>query len=245
MTGQRRCIAQKVRVFFTRRYPPAVDPISRKLQSSPVQARVVPFVFFLGLTFCQGHFYAGSEYWFYLVKTVVGAWLVWNMRAAVPEMRFAFSWEAVVAGVAVFVMWVGLDGFYPKLGKPGLPWNPIAHFDSGSAEAWFLVVVRLAGSSLVVPPLEEVFYRSFLYRYIINANFLGVPLGRFHWFAFVAVSGAFAFEHYQWLAGLLCGFAFQGLVCWKGRLGDAMTAHALTNLLLGLWVVGTGAWQFW
>ncbi len=222
-----------------------MDSISGRWQNSPALARVVPFAIFLGLTFCQGLFGDASRYWFYLAKTVVGAWLVWNMRAAVPEMRFAFSWEAVVVGVAVFVIWVGLDGFYPKLGKPGAPWNPFDHFGNGSAAAWLFVVVRLAGSSLVVPQLEEVFYRSFLYRYIINANFLGVPLSRFHWFAFVAVSGIFAFEHYQWLAGLLCGFAFQGLVCWKGRLGDAMTAHALTNLLLGFWVVGTGAWQFW
>ena len=45
--------------------------------------------------------------------------------------------------------------------------------------------------------------------------------------------------------GILCGFAFQGLVCWKKRLGDAMTAHAITNGLLGLWVVWRGAWHFW
>jgi hypothetical protein len=176
---------------------------------------------------------------------VVGAWLVWSMRGVVSEMRFVFSWEALVVGAAVFVIWVGLDWFYPKLGKPGAPWNPFDQFGSGSAAAWFFVVVRLAGSAVVVPPLEEVFYRSFLYRYVINANFLGVPLSRFHWLSFLAVSGVFGVEHTQWLAGLLCGLAFQGLVCWKGRLGDAMTAHALTNLLLGVWVVWTGAWHFW
>ena len=55
----------------------------------------------------------------------------------------------------------------------------------------------------------------------------------------------FGFEHSQWLAGILCGFAYQGLVIWKQRLGDAVTAHAITNLLLGLWVVWRGAWQFW
>ena len=54
-----------------------------------------------------------------------------------------------------------------------------------------------------------------------------------------------AFAHREWLAGILCGFAYQGLVCWKKRLGDAMTAHAITNFLLALWVVGRGAWKFW
>ena len=114
-----------------------------------------------------------------------------------------------------------------------------------SAIAWMFVVVRIAGSALVVPHLEEVFYRSFLYRYIANPNFQSVPLGSFHWKAFLITAVIFGLAHYEWLAGILCAFAYQGLVCWKGRLGDAMTAHAITNLLLGLWVVWKGAWNFW
>jgi len=222
-----------------------VDPIFRKWQASPLLARLVPFAIFLGLTFCQGKFFPGSAYWFYLVKTLVGAWLVWSMRGVVSEMRFALSWEAVVAGIAVFVLWVGLDGFYRKIGKPGPPWNPFDQFGNGSPLAWLFVTLRLAGSALIVPPLEEVFYRSFLYRYLISAEFQAVPFRKFSWMPFLAVSAVFGFEHREWLAGILCGFAFQGLVLWKGRLGDAMTAHALTNLLLGLWVVWKGAWNFW
>jgi CAAX prenyl protease-like protein len=101
------------------------------------------------------------------------------------------------------------------------------------------------GSTLIVPMLEEVFYRSFLYRYLVKGDFLSVPLGFFGWMPFLVTSIVFGFSHYEWLAGILCGMAYQGLVCWKGRLGDAMTAHALTNLLLGLWVVWKGAWHFW
>ena len=98
---------------------------------------------------------------------------------------------------------------------------------------------------LVVPPLEEVFYRSFLYRYIAKPDFLSVPLNRF---SAAAVSGdrrRFRLFHNEWLAGILCGTAYQWLVLRKNRLGDAMTAHAITNFLLGVWVVWRGAWQFW
>ena len=72
-------------------------------------------------------------------------------------------------------------------------------------------------------------------------------LGTFAWRPFLVTSLIFALEHrpIDWLGGLFCGFAFQGLVCWKNRLGDAITAHAITNFLLGLWVVWKGAWQFW
>lgn len=222
------------------------------LRNSPVAVRVVPFAVFLLLTFCQDWFGQAGRYWFYLGKTLVGAWLIWAVRPVVSEMRWRWSWEAAAVGFAVFVLWVGLDGFlawlgmaYPKFRSAGAPWNPHLAFGSGSALAWSFILVRLAGSALVVPPLEEVFFRSFLYRFIAHKDFLSVPLGRFAAMPFVATSIVFGLEHNEWLAGVLCGFAYQGLVCWKKRLGDAITAHAITNSLLGLWVVGKEAWQFW
>ena len=217
----------------------------RKLKSSPTLARVAPFLIFLGLTFCQGKFGESSRYWVYLIKTIVGAWLVWSMRPVVEEMKWKLSWAAVAAGVAVFFVWVGLNDFYPKLGQGEKPWNPHAEFGHGSTLAWMFIVVRVAGSSLVVPPLEEVFYRSFLYRYIVKPDFQSVPLGTFTWAPFLITSAIFGLAHYEWLAGILCAFAYQGLVCWKKRLGDAMAAHAITNLLLGVWVVWKEAWNFW
>jgi len=99
----------------------------------------------------------------------------------------------------------------------------------------------MAGSTLIVPPLEEVFYRSFLYRYIAKPDFLSVPLNQFLPLPFLATAAVFGFSHNEWLAGILCGAAYQGLVIRKNRLGDAMTAHAITNFLLGLWVVWRGA----
>lgn len=222
-----------------------VNALTKKLRDSPATARVAPFIIFLAVTVLQGQLGESSRYWLYFVKIVVGAALIWMMHPVVKEMRWAFSWEAVVVGIGVCVMWVGIDPFYPKIGKTGNAWNPHAQFGAGSALAWFFIAVRILGSTIVVPPLEEVFYRSFLYRYIIKPNFDSVPLGRINLLAFLATSVVFGLEHQEWLAGILCGFAFQALVCWKGRLGDAMTAHALTNLLLGLWVVWKGAWHFW
>jgi CAAX prenyl protease-like protein len=72
-----------------------------------------------------------------------------------------------------------------------------------------------------------------------------VPLNRFAWTPFLATAAVFGFSHNEWLAGILCGAAYQWLVLRKHRLGDAMTAHAITNFLLGLWIVWRGAWHFW
>jgi len=219
--------------------------LRKQFANSPTVARVAPFVVFLLLTFCQGQFGEASRYWFYLAKTLVGAWLIWEMRPFVAEMRWAVSWEAVVVGIGVGAVWVGLNDFYPKLGKAGAVWNPYTQFGEGSVLAWLFVAVRVLGSSLVVPPLEEVFYRSFLYRYIAKTDFQSVPLGQFAWMPFLVTAAVFGFAHHEWLAGIFCGIAYQWLVIRKQRLGDAMTAHAITNFLLGLWVVWKGAWQFW
>jgi len=216
-----------------------------KLVQSPSLLRTVPFAIFLGLTFCQGQFGEASRYWFYLAKIVVGAWMIWIVRPWIAEMRWAVSWEAIGIGVVVFAIWIGLDPFYPKLPGAGTPWNPQSQYGKHSTLATLFIGVRLIGVTLVVPPLEEVFYRSFVYRWIVNPDFQSVPLGRFAWIPFLVTSAVFGFEHHEWLAGILCGFAYQGLVCWKKRLGDAMTAHALTNFLLGVYVIWKGAWNFW
>ena len=226
------------------------------LSRSPLPARVAPFVIFLLLTAAQGNFGPASAYWFYFAKTLVGLWLLIEIRPLVAEMRWAFSWEAVLVGVGVFAVWVGLNGdwttqtsLWVKLGissppkTPAVAWNPNDHFSP--ALAWFFVVVRILGSTLIVPPLEEVFYRSFLYRYIAKPDFMSVPLNKFLPVPFLATAAVFGFSHNEWLAGILCGAAYQWLVLRKNRLGDAMTAHAITNFLLGVWVVWKGAWNFW
>jgi hypothetical protein len=215
---------------------------------SPVAPRVVPFLIFLLLTAGQGQFGHSSSYWFYLAKTVVGLWMIAEVWPLVAEMRWAFSWEAVAVGLGVLVMWIGLDPWYAKLNLSKAAAenaNPMLVFGVHAPLAFFFLGVHLFGMTVVVPPLEEVFYRSFLYRYLARPSFLEVPLNRFLPIPFFATAVVFGFEHSQWLAGILCGLAYQWLAWRKNRLGDAMLAHAITNFLLGIWVIWRGAWNFW
>jgi hypothetical protein len=229
--------------------------LPQRLTASATAVRVFPFVLFIVLTACQDLFGSGPAYWFYFVKTLVVGWLLWTLRPHIPEMRWTVSLEAVAVGLLVFIIWVGLDPFlmwlgfdhsYPKLfASRAQPWNPHHEFGHGSFLAWFFIAVRAIGSSAVVPPLEEVFFRSWLYRYIARPDFQSVPLGRFLWTPFVVTVVLFGLEHREWLAGILAGCAYTGLVCWKKRLGDAITAHAITNALLALWIIRRAAWHFW
>jgi uncharacterized protein len=222
-----------------------------RISESPIHARVVPFFVFCLITAAGGLMGGDAKFWLYVLKVFVGAWTVWEMREFVPEMRWAVSWEAIVVGVAVFVIWVGLDPYYPRNTlffedtKDSI-WNPFARFGDGSTTAWALICIRTIGMTLVVPPLEEVFYRSFLYRYCVRTDFEKMPLNRFHPTSFFVISLLFGLLHFQWLAGILCGISYQWLVLRKNRLGDAMTAHAITNFLLAVWVVWKGGenWKF-
>ena len=178
--------------------------LRKKFAGSADYARVAPFVIFVALTAMQGQFGEDSRYWFYLLKTLVGVWLIWEMRPFVEEMRWKISWEAVVVGVAVFAVWVGLDGFYPRLSElDAAGWNPNKQFGQGSTLAWLYIVVRIAGSSIVVPPLEETFYRSYVYRVLVKTDFRSMPLGRFHLLSFVVTSSIFGLMHPdRWLGGI-------------------------------------------
>jgi uncharacterized protein len=240
-----------------------------RIAGSPILVRVIPFAAFAALTMFQGRFGDASQYWIYALKTAIGAWLLWLVRPYVKEMRWTISWEAVAAGIAVFAAWVGLDGLYPTLDEIfayfinhiyaliGMKahyatlvartesFNPLHTFGSGSALATICIAVRLIGASLIVPPLEEMFYRSFIYRYIIKPDFSEIPLGYLNWRAFLITGAAFGLSHYEWLPGILCAFIYQGLVCRKNRLGDAITAHAITNFLLAIWVITRNAYYFW
>ncbi len=226
-----------------------MNEFRKKLRTSPGFARVAPFIIFLILTSAQDMLGGDLRYWLYFAKTAVGAWLIWELWPIVTEMRWSFSLEAVAVGIGIFVIWVGLDPYVPKnhlfFNPGGDPWNPNLRYGEGSAMAWFFVVVRIAGSSIVVPPLEEMFYRSFLYRYFIRTDFQNLPLNHRHVLSWVVTSLLFGLVHYEWLAGILCGLAYQWLVLSKNRLGDAMTAHAITNFILGIYIVWRGAWGFW
>jgi CAAX prenyl protease-like protein len=227
--------------------------LPRRVRESPTLIRVVPFLTFLMLTFCQDAFGGtAARYWFYVAKTIVGAWMIWEMHPLVEEMRWKISFAGFFAGLLGIAVWValpelvrllGINPGFLKLKLGGEPWNPHEVFEQDMAQ--FFAITRIVGSTLVVPALEEVFFRSFLYRYIAKKDFERVPLGYYLRIPFVVTSVVFGFEHREWLAGILCGMLFQFLVCRKRRLGDAMLAHAITNLLLGIWVVWKDQWHYW
>jgi hypothetical protein len=108
------------------------------------------------------------------------------------------------------------------------------------------VAIRLAGAVLVVPFMEELFWRDFLWRSILAPNdFKLARIGEWDWKAFLIVTLLFASVHIQWMTAIVWGVMIAMLLVRTRSLGACIIAHGVTNLLLGLYVLYTGDWYFW
>ena len=103
----------------------------------------------------------------------------------------------------------------------------------------------MIGAIITVPVAEELFFRGYLQRKLIASDFEAVPFGRFTWMSFIVSSLAFGLLHQSWIAGVIAGSLFALAVYRRGRLADAITAHATANALLSVYVLATGAWSLW
>ena len=215
--------------------------------------RTVPFVAFMLLLALRGSLSPQSALgldprWIYgLTVLVVGGLLAWFWREygelvtqTLPSPSELLL--AVVVGVAVFVLWVNLDALWMRLGEPSAGFVPT---DLQGRVLWPLVAVRWVGASLIVPVMEELFWRSFLMRWVQSPIFESVLPRNVGPRAVLIATFIFVLAHTLWLAATIAGLAYAALYIRTGKLWLAVIAHGVTNAALGAWVVATGNWQFW
>ena len=184
----------------------------------------------------------------YPVKAFSVAVLLFFYRKSYRELSFAdlkglsATAAACAAGLLVFFLWIGMDWTLPGVAAPAgfnptlLPEGPVR---------LLMILSRVAGAVLVVPLMEELFWRSFLIRYVIDADFDAVPIGAFTATSFLATVLLFGLEHYFVAAGMVAG-AVYNLIFYKTRsIAQCVLAHAVTNLALAAYVLHTGKWYFW
>ena len=178
----------------------------------------------------------------YPIKTVlVGSSLIYYWNAYKQEIRFSFSWLPVISGILVFFIWILPEGMYPQIGNS--EFNPYNH--ASGYGVYFLIAFRVIGATLVVPLMEELFWRSFALRFAIKSDFKSVPIGQFSWFSFILISILFGIEHQRWLVGIFAGMIYSGVLYRSKNLFDPILSHAITNSLLGMYVISTHQWSFW
>ena len=145
-----------------------------------------------------------------------------DFRSFLPSLAVGFA-----TGIMIFIVWilpeqVGWEWYrkWCMIGEGGT--QAVAEASA------VMIAVRLIGSAFVISVAEELFFRKWL-----------IGFAGFWWMV-----ALFAIEHDRWLVGAIAGIAYGFLYLRKG-LGAAIVAHATTNLVLGLWVIRSGQWQFW
>jgi CAAX prenyl protease-like protein len=186
-----------------------------------------------------------TEYSIYPIQTsLCGILLIWFGREY--ELRrpqqIAF---ASLTGIFVFVLWIAPQqffGFSPRLS--GFNPEPLSN---QPVLYWVTVVFRFLRLVVVVPFVEEIFWRGFLLRYLIDERFEQVSVGAFSWTSFSIVTLGFAFSHSaaDWLVALMTGIIYNAVAYRTKNLSSCILTHAITNLLLGVWIMKTGQWGFW
>jgi hypothetical protein len=149
---------------------------------------------------------------------------------------------SVVTGLVIFFLWIKMDWDFATIGDPQ-GFNPNTIADEGMRT--FLVATRMAGAVLVVPVMEELFWRSFLLRYVIDSDFSRVDIGRFTWPSFLIITILFGLEHNYYLAGMMAGAAFSLLLYHTRSIAQCVLCHAVANLALGIYVLRSEQWRFW
>lgn len=214
-----------------------------------MRSRILPFAAYMAFI-AIGSLAFSDEIppWLYPIQiSFVAALLIFYRKDYVElkEKLVANVGEALFAvgvGVLVYLTWVRMDFSWAMQGESGEGYKP---FQVGGGLGIFYAGFRLFGASVIVPLMEEIFWRSFILRYIISSDFLSVKLGQYTRVSFWVTVALFGVEHNLWLAGMMAGVAYNLVMYRTRRLWPCVIAHAVTNLILGVHVLLTGEWYWW
>ncbi|WP_045221318.1 CAAX prenyl protease-related protein [Desulfonatronum thioautotrophicum] len=221
--------------------------------------RILPFALFMavigleeGLRFLDSREWISlSEMTFHLLyplKPLAALVALLLLRKAYTELHWADlrrpgqTLLSIGVGLLVFVLWINMDWTFGALTEPP-GFNPQVFADD--TLRLVMILIRVFSAVVVVSIMEELFWRSFLLRYIINPRFAAVALGTFTLPSFLICAVLFGLAHHFILAGIMAGMAYALLLYRTKSLAQCILAHAVTNLALAIYVLQTGQWYFW
>ena len=186
-----------------------------------------------------------------IVRIAVMTLVLWLVSRPVLDFRVRHGAATVMIGVLVFALWITPDLLFPGYRHHWLFENPLTGAVrtsiSGAGQTnWSVLALRTLRSVAIVPIVEELFWRAWLMRWLINPDFLKQPLGAYTASSFWLVAILFASEHgVYWDVGLVAGIVYNWWMVRTKSLGDLILAHAITNACLSCYVIATGKWEYW
>lgn len=225
--------------------PPSTDAgdPSVAIQGPSTVACLLPFLVLTSVTILTQAFTSGFSV-LYPIRVIAVAAVLWSLRGQYRPGPAPISPMAIGIGVTTFLVWMALAPD-DAIGTP----EEIALLDPiqlGQPWALLWLLFRVAGYTITVPIAEELVFRGFLARRLIDDDIERVPIGTFSWLSFLGSSLAFGVMHGgDWQRATLAGMAFALALYHRRRLSDAIVAHATINACLAVYVIATGSWNAW
>ena len=226
---------------LARRIPALVHgsvPVPEEKAANPTAPYLMPFLAILAAAMISRAASSNFE-WLYPLRVVAAAGALWHFRRSYRDLDWGFGWLGAAAGALVFAIWIGLE---PRTSGGA----PTALLEASSAARISWITLRVIGAVVLVPIAEELAFRGFLLRRLASSDFESVGWRTFAWAPFLISSAAFGILHGErWLVGTVAGAIFALAQLRRGRIGDAIVAHAVANALVAAWVLFSGDWKLW
>jgi exosortase E/protease (VPEID-CTERM system) len=184
---------------------------------------------------------SGTFEFLYPLRVIGGLVMLARYRKKLATVDWHWTWRGPAVGAAVFLIW--MVAAYFLLPERAMP-EKLATVPAAVRGFW--IASRIAGSILIVPIAEELAYRGYLMRRLAKSDFESVPFHSVRWPALTVTAIIFGLAHGAlWLPGIAAGLAYGLLLVRRGRIGEAVAAHATTNALIAASVLGWNQWQLW
>jgi uncharacterized protein len=212
---------------------------------------VIPFCVFFVLMSLGPYLEAYIGRWEFPLRAVILAITLWITSRHVIDLRVSHPLATVAVGVFVFALWIGPDYLIPGYRNHWLFQNSLlGHLKVGIEPKYQNDMLALTARSLraivLVPIIEELFWRAWLMRWLIDQNFWKLPLGAFTWTSMLITAVLFGSEHGSfWEVGIAGGLVYNFWMVKTRRLGDLVLAHAVTNACLSAYVIYAQRWEYW
>lgn len=170
-------------------------------------------------------------------KIFIGATLLWMWwRKFTPDLSHSTTHKqlllAVIFGITGFVAWVASDQFhllnFPPNDMP-TEWPLLLRI--------VITAILLGGATVVMPIISELFWRSFMLRYLIEQNFQSLPLGQFQLFSFVGVVVLTAIPSQYPVAMAITSVLQNTLLIWQKNLRCCIVSSMVTNSFLAVYLL--------